>query len=245
MKRAYPYIIFPVILLLGAGGCDEKQRILLPAPDTVRVAFQDWIAPFPGYAGTRDAVIKESPYWITRNGNFGINQEDTLGTIFREGHYYERRLLVRSDITFITDCSVVLQARLSLRIKPGGAGTATFRLFETVVPVIVPGSWVEGLGGLAAGASWYATDGIVPWLTEGGDYLSPPLDECTVDEDSVITFNISTGLIRRWLNDPATNHGVLIKSAAAGEEAFREIYLREAGDSTLGPRLEIKYLRGG
>ena len=170
MTRPVTRILAGAAFLLLAGCSEESDRILPPpAPnDTITIAFQDGVSPYLSYLGTRDAILKDGPTWELRNGNFGHVYLDTLGACELAGEPTERRLLLRFDLSAVTNCASVVESRIELRIEAGEGDSITLGAFEAAVPSGYSGSWVEGFGGTGGGASWYAIDGAVPWETEGG-----------------------------------------------------------------------------
>ncbi len=232
---------FCLAVLAGCGG-DEG---LAPSgsSDTIRAAFQDGISPSASYRGTADAVLKNDPDPAAANANFGSAPSDTLGSVLLSTAFYERRLIVRMDLSSITDCSAVFSARLSIRVAPPAPDAITLeaRLIN------LPGwkRWVEGFGGSAGGVSWSTIDGAVPWTLPGGDFFSSVIDEQTVSGDSVVTFSLSPAFVMEWIRNPASNHGIVIRSSDLSRARYAIVFLRESGIAARRPRLEIVYLPGG
>ena len=169
--------------------------------------------------------------------------EDRLEELAGDGPR-ERRLLVRMDLSGLSGCSAVIDARLSLRIESIAADSLVLEVFEVDVPDAYPG-WAEGTGGLSAGVSWLTVDGAAPWTTEGGDYVIAALDTQTVRADSVVTFALPGWLVLGWIQQPSSNDGVIVKAADASREHFALMHLRESGDPALRPRLDLLYFKSG
>jgi hypothetical protein len=239
-------LITCALVLLVAAGCGDDSGPLPPQNserDTLEATFQDGVHPDGAYFGTRDAVIKNGPAAELVNGNFGTAVLDTLGIVFTGSDYYERRLLVRMDLSGLSGCSAVLDARLSISIESELADSFVLEAYELAVPQIIPGSWKEGTGGLFAGVSWWTADGATPWLTPGGDIPPAPLDEQTVRADSAVTFSLPGSLVLGWIREPSSNHGVLIR--ARGGERFVLARLRESTAAAERPMLRILYFKSG
>ncbi len=235
-----------MICLLPATGCsDDGVRPPPTEQDTLTIAFQDGAEPTTSYFGTRDAVIKDGPAPEFYHSNFGGALHDTLGIVYLGSDYYERRLLIRMDVSDLKGCSSVLDARLSLRIESDLADSLVLKLYEAVVPPSLPGSWVEGTGGLFAGVSWYEADGATPWNTPGGDFSYLPLDEQTVRADTTVTFSLPGMLVLNWIRLPYTNNGVIIKARRAGGERYLLVHLRESTTAAYRPRLDLVYFKSG
>lgn len=244
-----PFAVIACALgLLIATGCSEDNGFP-PSQnsqrDTLEITFQDGVHPYETYFGTRDAVIKDGPKPEFVEGNFGAAVLDTLGTVYTGSDYYERRLLVRMDLSGLSGCSAVLDARLTLRIESQLADSLVLEAYEVEVPQVIPGSWEEGPGGRLEGVSWLTADGAKDWLMPGGDILYPPVDTQTVRADSVITFSLPGGLVLRWFREPSSNHGVLIKAAGTADERFVLVHSRESNTVAYRPRLEILYFKSG
>ncbi len=240
--------IIPVILtLLLLTGCEEDTRTIYDPGDTgdsTQVAFQDQVAPYPSYLGTRDAAIKEPPSLKTHN--FGNAPFDTIGMVEGKEKFHQRRLILRMDLTYISSCSMVTDAFLHLSVAGGGEGNPLFAIYRATVPGgILPGSWTEGSGRPHEGVSWIYAGDAVQWNDPGGDYYSALMDTTTAGADSTITFSIPGAVISHWINYPHDNHGFLIVPAYTGSSAYRIIHLREWADPEDRPRLEFTYLEGG
>jgi|WetSurMetagenome_2_1015567.scaffolds.fasta_scaffold13763_2 hypothetical protein len=227
------------LCLAALAGCGDDETAPSGEPDTIRVAFQDGVSPSTSYNSTRDAVLKDDPDAGVDNVNFGTAGSDTLGSVALASGFYERRLVVRMDISSITDCSEVVSARLSIRVAPPAPESLTLDAH------LITRQWTEGSGGAAAGVSWSTTDGGVPWTNGGGDFLSSVLDERTVSSDSVVTFTLSPALVMEWIQHPSSNRGIVIKTADASAGRYAIVFERESNGAARRPRLEIAYLPGG
>jgi hypothetical protein len=234
-----------LLIVVGCGEDNGFPPSQNSQRDTLEITFQDGIHPYGTYFGTRDAVIKDGPKPEFVFGNFGAAVLDTLGTVYAGNDYYERRLLVRMDLSDLSGCAAVLDARLTLHIESQLVDSLVLEAYEVEVPPVIPGSWEEGTGGLYGGVSWNAADGAVPWSTPGGDVAYPPVDTQTVRADSVVTFSLPGGLVLRWIHAPLSNHGVLIKAAGTSGERFVLVHSRESRTPTYRPRLEILYFKSG
>jgi hypothetical protein len=247
MMHARRYMNILPLLLVALWLCCENNRIIQPEPpsvDTVTVVFRDRQSPDPDYAGTRDAILKNGNDFEITNGNFGNVKSDTLGTVYLADNLYERRLIVRFDISSVTGCSWVYSADLSISIVPDTRGTIVLEAYEVDVPDIMPGSWLEGSGIIGKGVSYHSADGVVPWSNPGGDYVPKLLDAVTVSGDSVVTFSLPGALAYHWILYPGENHGVIIKSRYTDEESYRIVRMRESDSLELRPALRIEYLKG-
>jgi hypothetical protein len=248
-------LLCALILSAIAAGCSDSNDVVKPAgQDTLTVAFQDLVSPSMIYAGTSDAILKDGPATQFRNGNFGAVAYDTIGVVCLGSYDYERRLILRMDISSIKSCSKVIRATLKIHTN-----TANWReLVAFSVPPDAVDSWIEGIGGLGAGVSWTTVDGGVPWAKAGGDCSPAALDTSSVEYDSTGTFALPPALVLGWIKNPASNHGMIVRSLyapsiarsadgrlePASVPAFATVFTREYSEARLHPRLEIVYLPG-
>lgn len=231
--------------MLACLGCTDNMTGPPPSgTDTMTVVFRDGAEPLPSYLGTSDAVIRDGAYWTMQSSNDGAAALDTLGLVEIGGALYERRLLVRFDLTSITDCGSVTSAVLTITVQPEDTNrTIWLDAVEATVPETYTGSWVEGF--LDEGVSWlYVDEGVSQWITEGGDHLGL-MDSKAVKADTVVTFELDPARVETWIKIPSRNHGVLIKPRTAGLEAFLHVYMRETAAAGLRPELIVRYLKGG
>ncbi|MFO7916015.1 MAG: hypothetical protein R6U43_10050 [Candidatus Krumholzibacteriales bacterium] len=241
-------IISSIALALAISGCGEDSSTGIPGeePDTMVTTFRDGVSPFPSYRGTRDAVIKDAPAEALWNLNWGGMESDTIGSIQIESGRYQRRLLVRMDISEISACQEVLNAELTLHINPVMSDSVIFRVFRAVVPENVPDHWTEGedQGQNKTGVSWQYATVATPWDNEGGDYLTPYLDSVYIGGDSTVTFSLPPSMVEDWIKNPLYNDGVLIKSDYLSG-GYKIVYMRENSRPDLRPELRISYLGFG
>ena len=227
-------------------GCGDDERITippLPSPETLTVSFQDGVSPTASYGGTRDAMLKNGPANEFRNGNFGIMPFDTMGSVRLGAALYERRLIIKMDLSHITDCSRVLAASLSMRIIPPAPDSIL--LEANRVDLMSWQGWVEGDGGVFGGVSWTTLDGTAPWADEGGDYEAAAFDQETVSSDSSVTFTLPPALVRTWIKQPETNHGVIVKGAEPSGGRSLIVFMREYDRASWRPRIDVTYIKGG
>ena len=121
IKKALIHLAGPAaaVALLAGIGCDSTTGPPPGNSDTVTVVFRDGAEPLPSYTGTRDAVIRDGPSVAMRTRNEGSSPLDTLGNVSIGESLYERRLLLRFDLTSITDCGTVTGALLTISVAPG------------------------------------------------------------------------------------------------------------------------------
>ncbi len=228
--------------LLAGIGCSDSSTSPGDS-DTITAVFRDGASPLPSYTGTRDAVIKNGPGYDAQSDNYGTRAVDTLGIIDIGGSLYEQRMLVKFDLTSITDCGTLTSAVLTINVTPADTNhTVWLDAYEVTVPATYPKSWIEGF--LDAGVTWLTVDGDFDWTTAGGDLLDLMVSR-EVRADTVVTFELDAAVVESWVKSPWNNHGVLLRPRTAGEAAFLYAYMRESAAVALRPELYIKYIKGG
>jgi hypothetical protein len=235
--------LFCLVALIG---CSDDEHITippLPSPETLTVSFQDGVSPNASYGGTQDAILENGPANEFRNGNFGTMPFDTIGSVRLGAALYERRLIIKMDLSLITDCSRVLTASLSMRIAPPAPDAVPFEAHR--VDLLSWQKWVEGDGGVFRGVSWTTLDGAVPWANEGGDYEVAAFDQETASGDSTVTFALPPTLVRNWIKQPATNHGVIVKGTEPSSGLSVIVFMRECSRAAWRPRIDVTYIKGG
>lgn len=94
-------------------------------------------------------------------------------------------------------------------------------------------------------ASWYHADHYTPW--DGGIYGPPEGIALVGDAKEEITYvDIGvTDLVRDWVADPNSNHGVIIKARDESQTVVKEFYSLDILTREGVPRLTIEYLDDG
>ena len=241
-----PMLLASSVCLLAFTCCSDDEHIVSPppsSPETLSVSFQDGVLPDASYGGTRDAMLKNGPSYQFRNGNFGAMPFDTLGSVLLGTALYERRVIIKMDLSRITDCSRVLSASLSMRLIPPAPDSMLIEVNR--VDLMNWQNWLEGAGGVFGGVSWTTLDGTAPWVTEGGDLDPTALDQETVLSDSTVTFALPPALVRNWITNPATNHGVIVRGAQPAGGGSVIVFMRESDRVAWRPRIDVTYLAGG
>ena len=233
-------------ILFALSGCSENSDSIFfdPSSRLEEIVFQDGTFPDSKYSGTRDAFLKEGD--PLNDHNFGTTPFDTTGHLYLTDRYFERRFIIRFDLTEITDCGEVFSAELQLHFSSPSHDTLTLQAYQVTVPEILLTSWPEGTGGEFGGVSWlYADESAVGWDTEGGDPVGPPIETIVVSADTLISFMLPNSMVLGWIENPETNHGVVIGLAETLSERFLILYTRESLVLDERPLLAIEYLGGG
>lgn len=235
-------ILLLFLFAFFALGCSEGNPY--DPSNLTEVAFQDGVDPHSSYAGTRDAVLKDGPVSDISNGNFGTTPLDTLGTVEMGGEFFERRLIIRMDLSEISSCAAVQEANITLRLAPESGDTLILEAYEVLEPARRE-TWDEGVGGVGEGVSWSTYDGSNAWDDPGGDIGAEPVFSDTVTTDSLVTIVVPDNLALRWIKEPSTNHGLIIRSVTVPHETFRIVHMRESASPASRPRFFLSYEKGG
>ena len=234
-----------VLAVSAFAGCAGDDTVFPPgAGDTATVVFRDGASPDASYNGTRDSFLKNGPTNDFRNRCYGGVPFDTIGSVLLAGAPYERRLVLKMDFSAITDCAYVLSANLAIAFEAAPPESITLSMHRVLRPAYT-GTWIEGQNGIQTGVSWLTVDGAESWYAEGGDFESEPFARARIAGDSVVSFSVPAALARIWIDAPAANHGILLKSVDPAPERFVRAHLRETFAPSLRPRFAVTYLRGG
>lgn len=140
----------------------------------------------------------------------------------------ERRTLLRFDISEVPAGAAVAEACLWLYVMAGHEGDAVEvcavnKPWQEGAGVTSPINGCNGRTALAEEVTWKNTgrDGVV-WTSPGGDVDSRAACtlqlETTAPEGDWVSCNI-TALVRRWIDSPETNCGMLLKAAGSSVSA--------------------------
>jgi hypothetical protein len=195
----------------------------VPTPTSRVVTFQQGINNYTGCEDTR--IAWERPYT-----NFG-NDELVLGMKGRVG------VLIRFDVSSLTRYAVIQKATLGLFCHNSGQ-----RPDEAAICAAYPvrRTWEE------MEATWYMATNLDAWGLPGcndttTDRSPTPLDHQAIYErDWWYTWDV-TSAVQGWVQDPASNKGVLIRQVnteIGGEYDLRE---SEYAGGEMRPYLTIQY----
>ncbi len=207
-----------------------------PTPTPLSVSLRDGVY---GYDGTEDTWIGA---WCDRDGPdegtvphghqeyLGMRSSDEIDVC---------NALIRFEINGIPQNAFILSAQLILKPISDGNGSRTY--FNTYD---LYKEWSEDE------ATWYVARNGVSWDASGadgaGDHPYLPLDVSMLSgpiSSSVWTSANITPLVRRWVLDPDSNYGVLLRSH--GRRVGYELASSEHPEIKWRPVLEIQYYPEG
>ncbi|NLG49381.1 MAG: DNRLRE domain-containing protein, partial [Chloroflexi bacterium] len=199
-----------------------------PLPGATEVVLKQGVN---GYTGFEDTYINK---WDV-NANY-----HTVDTLRLRSNGVER-ILFRADLEGVIPAGAVIdQATLTLHQKYSGANSATANVYG------VQREWV------GSETTWLNAAAGQPWGVAGCDDPASDRAADPVSQRSVFPtaggyanypfdFDV-TALVQQWVNDPASNHGLLITGSAGPAVEFSFVSTDQLSDSA--PRLTIRY-RGG
>jgi len=161
-----------------------------------------------------------------------------------------RRAVVQFDVAgHLPAGAIVVDASLTLYLAPSNAST------ETVAVHRLLAEWGESTSSLGGGqgapsesgdATWIHTfyeDGF--WAQPGGDFLASSAS-AAVSGSGFYTWGATAGMIgdvQRWLDDPAGNHGWLLRGNEAAPSTAKKFASRENDDPSIRPTLVVEFVR--
>ena len=197
--------------------------------DIMTVSYQDGLAPEPTYDGTMDAYIREaSPDTV-----YGL--ETTLQADGSEpsGTETDMSILLGWDLSSIPTNAIVQDASFELEVTNASSGP------YYCYPLLR--GWDE------TQVTWNQAASAAPWGSPGADAGSDSDGQallCTVSAGSTgsLTVNLTAeGLaqVQSWVNDPSSNHGMLITDPNNSNGA--DFHSRESSNALARPRLNVTY----
>jgi hypothetical protein len=145
------------------------------------------------------------------------------------------RALLRFDLSTVPPHSVIQSAQLQLTVTrvPRSPANSDFSLYRLLRPWDVSANWTFSTTGspwagpgASAGNDFLATPTATRFITGGGPYDFGPVSLLTAD-------------VQLWANDPAANHGWLLKSE--NESAGGTARHFGSSETPQAPRLVIDY----
>ncbi|HVL59569.1 MAG TPA: DNRLRE domain-containing protein [Burkholderiaceae bacterium] len=149
--------------------------------------------------------------------------------------------LLRFDLAAVPSNAKIVSAQLVLyQESPQSGGAGRVAIHRVTRP------WVEGnkdgganTGG-GAGATWLVADQFTTWTTAGGDY-DPAIAAVRHVTAQRQAFDWEIGpLVQQWLEDPAQNHGMLLRTLDSGTHVGMST--REDSVASRRPKLNVTYL---
>jgi uncharacterized repeat protein (TIGR01451 family) len=170
-------------------------------------------------------------------GNSGRNYGSCAYVQTDDESSKRERALLQFDLSNFASACTINSASLTLT-QIGEAGTSNA---STVNAHRVTADWTEGTQCGANGvANWNDRMTGTSWGTAGGDYDATVVGSTTVHHPGVYTWTI-TSLAQGWVSSTYANYGLLLESAAAGSNNFKQYASREGTTPADRPRLRVSY----
>ncbi len=195
--------------------------------EVVTLVFQDGIAPDPAYAGTRDSYLREA----SPTTNYGAAASLQVDGSEPSGTVTDMNIVLRWDISDVPPAVTVEAASMTLNVTNVSSGS--YSCFEVL------SAWDEGT------VTWNDAAAGTPWSgpgASGGDRGIDPV--CLVSASAtgplVVDLNAAgLAMVQRWVDDPASNHGLVITDPDVGDGA--DFHSRDSGTAMARPQLEVTY----
>jgi hypothetical protein len=212
-------------LLLSAG--------LWPLPGLgATVSFQDGVQPTAAYTGTRDATLSENEPDTT----LGTGAELEVDGDDPRGSGRDLSSLLRWDLSVIPPGSLVESVELTVEVT--NRSKRSFGIYELLT------AWIE------AESTWNESGAGSPWQVPGaqgpqerGATLLGSVEASSVGSHTVFLNSAGLAAVQRWVNDPASNHGLLISDPIVSDGL--RFASREALAAAARPRLTVTYSASG
>jgi hypothetical protein len=194
-----------------------------------------------------DATLWNDPSGATANGSGPVMVAGRAGATASAPI---RRALVRFDVaSAIPPGSTITSAKLVLSFTSGNAGAHTVELHRVLA------SWSEGASSTTSGQGAPAQPGDATWLhrahptllwnTPGADFSAAASSAQLVTSFGTVTWPTTAAAeldVQTWLDDPASNHGWLIKRDSESSSNTTMVFgTREATDPLQRPQLLLEF----
>ncbi|MEJ8568077.1 DNRLRE domain-containing protein [Elongatibacter sediminis] len=196
--------------------------------ETRTVAFQDGLAPDPGYLGTADAYIRQASA-TTPHGletSLQVDGDDPSGS------GSDMSIVLSWDLSSIPPGSQVESAAIGLEVTNASGGSySCYRLQR---------AWAE------PEVTWNQAANGSPWSSPGalgaGDRDNQPLCGVSATATGPLTITLNAAgvaTVQNWIDAPGGNHGIVISDPTTSDGA--DFHSRESGTAMARPRLEVTY----
>ncbi|MFO7566002.1 MAG: DNRLRE domain-containing protein [Enhygromyxa sp.] len=187
-------------------------------PSTTTMSFQDGVAPSSAYAGTSDTWFHASKPNEKQGANVTCEADD------------DKSAALRWDLSAIPAGSTIDEVRITLDVvnATDSRGFYAYPLSR---------DWSE------AHATWNDYDDALPWQAPGAkgalDREAIPVGKSTARTTGEHTFLVNPALVQSWIDDPSSNHGILIANEANSNGV--DFSCKEASIAAERPRLTVVY----
>lgn len=203
-----------------------------PPSGDATVAFQHGVLPSAAYAGGADTyILEDQPAGVFNTQSTLMVDGDDPSTSGRDA-----TALVAWDLSgYIPAGSVVTDAKITFRVL--GTSTQAYPMYEVLRGWLAGSTtWLQA----AAGMAWQ-----VPGATGNLDRGSTAVASIVGNASEVTVTLNSAGraMVQRWLDDPASNHGIVISSTSNTDGL--DLASNQNATGAYRPRLTLTYTSGG
>lgn len=187
----------------------------------VTISFREGVS---GYYGTTDAHIEQqNPN--TNYGSYDYMQSGLLGVSV------VKRALIRFDISSMPAGSYIHKAKLTVTLNNASGSAFSLKLHPVAM------NWTEAQvtwNEASTGTSWGPGGSISSANAAMPAYVDP-------SDYSTLEYEIDNYIVQGWLDSPAGNYGLALKSEDETLFNFVSIYSSEEAVESNRPILEIEY----
>jgi PKD repeat protein len=214
---------------------DKALNVILPGSsidfdyfDLMARSFQDELAPDTSYMGTRDAYIREA----SSNTAYGLATSLQVDGDEPQGSGTDMNILLAWDIGSIPAGATVVAAEMELEVSNPSTGSYSCYALRR--------DWDESevtWNQAAANGAWGA-----PGASAGSDRGASTLCTVTAGATGPLTVSLNAAgiaAVQAWVEDPASNHGLVISDPNTGDGA--DFHSREFTTKMARPRLTVTY----
>jgi hypothetical protein len=168
-------------------------------------------------------IVENSP-----TANYGASTSSRTDGDNPDGSGKDVSSLLRWDLSSVPAGSKVDSATVT--VNATNTSTQTYGVYDLKRP------WVE------SAATWQQSASGQSWEVAGAKGsldMGAQVGSLTAPTTGKRTFTLSPSLVQRWLDDPASNRGIIITNSANSDGMV--FSTREAGDASLRPSLSVNY----
>jgi len=225
MRKQTALIAAAVIFVLLASCTGPKGPAGPSGANVLSMTFQDGISPFPSYIGVEDT------YADSLNASTNYIGSNLLYVGYNTANMTVDRAFIRFDMyPLIPSNAVVVKAYLTLYAEGASASFPVIRAYR------VTHSWLQPM------LTWITT-GLIPWTTHGGDYDPAAVSDAVTyaNGNNAMTFTLNNSLVESWMNDPATNYGVVLIAQNEHISDGDEYFASSQNSDYFRPKLTVYY----
>lgn len=213
------------LTVINSMGAEDSMSkiVIVDDGENAEASFQQGVLPLSSYEGATDVKLMSDDAAV----NYGENV-----SLFIDG-LPNYSTLMRWDMSAIAPGIEVTSARLHFTVTDPSSDT------YDIYPALQ--DWQENE------ATWLTIDGEMPWAMEGAagqadrsEVLMGSLTGGALGSASIDLNEAGRTQIAEWINNPATNHGMVIQNFDTAVDGI-DFLSSEATDPLVRPRLEIAY----